>query len=1020
MATIGVRAAVACAFISVVAPTLRGQRPPPAIGELDHAVWTIRDGAPPGVTAFAQSADGVLWIGATTGLYRFDGVRFEPFEPPTPQPLPSLSISVLLALPDSTLWIGYTFGGASVLARGRVVSYSQRDGVPEGTINAIVRDSAGVIWVATTTGLARLRGGRWQRIGAESGYPGGPASDLLVDRRGTLWAPTSAGVLILPRGASRFVRHAPPLDPAGNGSAGVPREAPDGSVWGASTTLGLARLSDSAGRATPARPAAERLREAWSLFVDRRANAWLDGPGGFVRVSLAARSASESASSLTPVEFPVERVPLRTGPQGYSAFEDREGNVWVGTSGGIERFRQTKLTPVTLPEPMEGPSLAAAADGSVWLASFVNTLLEVGDRVVDHAGVPANITAAYRDLSGDVWFGGPGGMWHAPGGSSSSNTRFTRVPLPDEAGPGEVQAIARTPNGDLWVSIRGQRMKGVFRRRGGAWSRALLPAGFADQLALTVVADSLGRVWLGYTGSRLLLATGDSIRVYAEGDGLHVGSVTAVAARGPRLWVGGESGLTILVDGRFRSVAATETLRGITGIIETPGGDLWLNGVGGITHIEAAEIRRALENPAYRAHAERFDYHDGHNGQAPQIRPLPTAIQGTDGRLWFTTENGVAWIDPTNIKRNTLPPPVQIRAVSVAGKRYDVDNRVALPTRTTQIQIAYTALSLAMPDRVRFRYRLTSVDTSWAEAGTRREAFYTNLKPGSYRFQVIAANEDDVWNETGASVELDIPPTFTQTRAFVVLMAAAAACAVLLLALWRQRQVAGALRAQFDAALAERVRVARELHDTLLGDMAGVAMQLKAGAQRVDASGSANALVVELLSALSAQVQRTLVEARRAVTAMRTSPDESPPLHERIARTARGTFADTGIVPQVEHAGAPRPYPPNVEAEIVGITSEAMTNARKHAGCKTVTITCSYAPRELRVRVRDDGRGFDPSQATPTGHWGLVGMRERATAIGARLAVTSAARVGTEVVLVVPGGPGRWTWWNRSVSPRQD
>jgi two-component system, NarL family, sensor histidine kinase DegS len=139
-----------------------------------------------------------------------------------------------------------------------------------------------------------------------------------------------------------------------------------------------------------------------------------------------------------------------------------------------------------------------------------------------------------------------------------------------------------------------------------------------------------------------------------------------------------------------------------------------------------------------------------------------------------------------------------------------------------------------------------------------------------------------------------------------------------------------------------------------------------------------------------------------------------------IANAAHRTFADTGIAPHVEHAGSPRPYPPNVEAEIVGIASEAMTNACKHAGCETVTITCSYAPRELHVRVRDDGRGFDPSQATPTGHWGLVGMRERAASIGARLAVTSAARVGTEVVLVVPGGPGRWTWWNRSISPRQD
>jgi signal transduction histidine kinase len=402
------------------------------------------------------------------------------------------------------------------------------------------------------------------------------------------------------------------------------------------------------------------------------------------------------------------------------------------------------------------------------------------------------------------------------------------------------------------------------------------------------------------------------------------------------------------------------------------------------------------------------------------VRPFPTAIEGTDGRLWFATESGVAWLDPTNIKRNRLPPPVQIRAVSAGGRRYGPGNRIALPAGTADLQIAYTASSLTMPDRVRFRYRLAGTDTAWQEPGGRREAYYTNLKPGSYRFQVIAANEDDIWNEAGASIEFDIPPTFTQTKAFLVLCVAAAAIVALLLAQWRQRRMARVIRKEFEATLAERARVARELHDTLLGDMAGVAMQLSAGARRAAASDGANTALGELLADLSGQVQRSLVEARRSVTAMRTqAPDEEPPLHEQLATAAHRTFAETGIAVHVEHAGSQRPYPPNVQSEIVGIATEAMVNARHHAGCRTVTVTCSYAPRELHVRVRDDGRGFDLAQGTPAGHWGLVGMRERAASIGARFSVTSAATVGTEVVLVVPGGPGRWTWWNKSVPPKQ-
>jgi signal transduction histidine kinase/ligand-binding sensor domain-containing protein len=1019
MMTIGVRTTITCAFISATASFASGvigQQPGPPIAALDHTVWTARDGAPSGITALAQSADGVLWIGSEGGLYRFDGVRFEPFELPASQPLPSLGVIQLLALPDTTLWIGHLMGGVSLLARGRVTSYGERDGIPGGTINALARDSTGDIWVATTTGLARRHGGRWQRVGPESGYPGGMTPDLFVDRRGTLWVPTTAGVFIRPRGATRFVWHAPALDTAGNG-VGASRETLDGSVWGASTNLGLTRLSDSAGRPMPARPAADRLREAWGLMVDHRGNAWVEGPTGFFRVPLATQSAEDSVSDRPPRLLPVERVPVTSGAPGPApAFEDREGNVWVATTGGIERFRETKLTPVLLPKPTIAPSLVPAAGASVWLGMFRGPLFTVGDRVVPNNGGPYDISCAYRDLSGGLWFGGPAGMWHASADTLSLGTRFTRVPLPEEPGPGDVQAIARTMGGDLWVSIRGGRTKGVFRRHGAAWSLAPVPPSVSNEIALAVVADSAGRVWLGYAQSRLVLATDDSVRVYSSRDGLHVGTVTALLVRGSRLWIGGESGLTMLARGRFRSIAATEKLRGISGIVETADGDLWLNGVGGVTHVPAAEVRHALEDSAYRAQVERFDYHDGLDGQAAQIRPIPTAVQGTDGRLWFTTDNGAAWIDPTNIKRNTLAPSVQIRSVSASGQPYGVSSRIAFPARTTQLQIAYTALSLAMPDRVGFRYRLSGVDTAWVEAGTRREASYTNLRPGSYRFQVIAANEDGVWNEAGASVAFDIPPTFTQTRAFVALLVTAGVGAVCLLALWRQRQIAHALRAQFEGQLAERARVARELHDTLLGDMAGVAMQLNAGARHVASRHDGTAAVVELLSTLSSQVQRSLVEARRSVTAMRTAPNDSSPLHARLEGAAYRTFAETGIAAHVEHTGTPRPYPSVVEAEIVGIATEAMTNAREHAGCRTVTITFSYAPRELCVRVRDDGQGFDPSKATPTGHWGLVGMRERAASIGARLAVTSAPSAGTEVVLVLPGGPGRWTWWNRSVS----
>jgi signal transduction histidine kinase len=307
------------------------------------------------------------------------------------------------------------------------------------------------------------------------------------------------------------------------------------------------------------------------------------------------------------------------------------------------------------------------------------------------------------------------------------------------------------------------------------------------------------------------------------------------------------------------------------------------------------------------------------------------------------------------------------------------------------------------------------MDSAWEEAGARREAYFTNLRAGSYTFQVTAANEDGLWNEAGASVHFAIPVAFSETKALLWLLVSAAAAAAWLLAQWRHRRVVRGLGTQFETTLAEHTRVTRERYDKLVGDMGGVATQLNAGARRAATTG-ASATVVDLLSMLSTQVQSFLVDAKRSIPSARTAPEELPPLHEQLAHAAQRTFAETTIAVHVEPMGTPRQYPPTVETEIVGIATEAMSNARLHAGCHTVTITCSYAPRELRVRVHDDGRGFNPSQGTPLGQWGLFGMRQRAASIGAQVSVSSAPAAGTDVVLVVPGGPGRWTWWGRPVA----
>jgi signal transduction histidine kinase len=812
--------------------------------------------------------------------------------------------------------------------------------------------------------------------------------------------------------------------------------APDGSIWGVEHGLGLFPVADAYGNALPAPVVAYADTAAFAVTFARGQPALLTSTTGrLVRLWLRGTSPDPESSLGRPgtAEIPFSRSAGMSGDRVMAALYDREGTLWVGTPTGVDRFRETKLTPVSWPGHVNWPAVAPDTSGSVWVAArngAPSALFAVGARVVPQPGVPKTLTSIYRDMRGAIWLGGESGLWERKGSA------FTPVRLPPppsrDMNPAllQVHAIAKDREDRLWVSIT---YDGVHRRRvDGSWERFEATQGLGRAVANVITTDSSGRTWLGYPSGQVALVVGDSVRMFAASEGLDVESVLAISVHGDRVWVSGQLGVAALTtregggrsDERFVTLATSgETLRGVSGVVETADGELWLNGADGVTRIATVEVRRALTEHGYKAQYERLDYRDGIEPPAPQVRPLPSAVAGTDGRLWFTSAGGVSWIDPRSVRRNAVPPPVHLRALSAGGRRLLIGTAagevVRLPARTTALSVSYTAYSLAVPDRVRFRYRLDGLDTAWQDIGGRREAYFTNLPPGRYRFHVSAANDDGVWNATGASLDFRIEPAWDQTWWFFALVVTAIAAAAAGAAItWQQRRsrLAGErAQARFDAMLAERTRVARDLHDTLLSDMAGTAMQLSAGARRIEASGTADATVVELLSTLGTQVQRALVNARRSVTALRTMPEELPPLHERLADAAARTFAGTGVATHVDHMGAPRPYAPTVEAEILGIVTQAMTNVRQHASAHNVTVTCNYAPRALQVRVRDDGRGFDASEASPAGHWGLIGMRERAASIGATLTITSSARAGTDVMLVVPGGPGRWTWWNRSI-----
>jgi signal transduction histidine kinase len=396
-----------------------------------------------------------------------------------------------------------------------------------------------------------------------------------------------------------------------------------------------------------------------------------------------------------------------------------------------------------------------------------------------------------------------------------------------------------------------------------------------------------------------------------------------------------------------------------------------------------------------------LDYHDGLPGAAQQDSDGSTVIAGSQGRVWFITNHGLAWMDPAHPVHNDLAPPVLILAALENGRRFDVTPGLKLPAGATHLEIDYTAPSLTMPERVRFRYRLEGVDENWIDPGLRRQAYYTNLKPGKYRFQVIAANNDGVWNNTGAAWTFEIPPTFVQSKWFIAL------CAVSVLGvMWfayavRLRYMAERIQGRLQERVTERERIARELHDTLLQGFQGVVLRFQSVADQLS-DAQAKRRMEDVLE----RADEVLLEGRDRVMDLR-SLDASSDLSETLIAAGQDVIINPAISFQVRTTGTTRAIHPVVFEETIKIGREAISNAAQHGHPSDIEASIDYRRRHLSLRVRDNGGGIEPAilrRGAREGHFGLPGMRERARKIRADFHLTSRTGLGTEVRVVVPAG----------------
>jgi signal transduction histidine kinase/ligand-binding sensor domain-containing protein len=963
------------------------------IKEVHHTAWGPSQGAPlGGALALAQTNDGYLWFAGPSGLFRFDGIAFERVELPHDPKLSSLSLFSAFAPRGGGLWVGFLFGGVALLKAGHWQVFSVADGLPQSSPWQFAETPDGTLWVATGRGLLRFDGVRWKMVGSEMGLRASDTPILFVDSQGTLWAGGGGSLFFLRPGERQFRNHplVAPMPSNGNGMA----ESSTGTVW-----LDVGHdLVPVAQNPPPGKPG----RSSYGgIAFDHDGTLWVP-LSGLWRIAHPEHPTMGAALRIEDIPDRYTESDGLTSQTTRALMVDREGNVWVGTTQGLDRFSEPSLeAALQMAEnakvvPQIGEAGIAPADevGGLWVTTG-GALVRYQDGRVSPPIIRQEIQTLLRAADGTVWFGGHKALWRERQGKLES----VAPPGPDRA----TQALAQDKSDGLWASIPGS---GVFRLKDGVWTPyggiAALPRG----AAITIVRDRGDRLWFSYPGGSAVVLDGERVRTYGVAEGLQIGNVMANHPGRIGHWLGGELGLVRFDGVRFYSIQSAPELPldGITGIVETTDGDLWLNARAGILHIAATELQRSRLDPAYRVRGETLGASDGVVGSGWMLRPLPTAIEAGDGKVWFATTSGIYGIDPARRAHNRVPPPVLIQALNVAGHRIEPIPGLILPAYATAVRFDYIGLSLTAAEKVRYRYRLDGIDVDWRELTAARQAFYTNLRPGHYAFRVIAANNDGVWNESGASLAFVIPPAFVQTGWFIALCVAAGAAAVWALVRLRVRQVRRRLEERMEERLNERTRIARELHDSLLQGFQGLMFRLQAVRQLLPEGDAA-----KILDSAMQVGDQAIGEGRDAVQNLRSSSFDDGDLATSLSAlgTELGAGVDLPSKPEyrVVVEGRPRELTAVARDEAYRIVREAVCNAYQHAKARHVESEITFGDTDLTIRVRDDGIGVDPqilARGQRPGHWGLPGMRERGESFGGHLHVWSEGNAGTEVELRIP------------------
>ncbi|WP_263385845.1 sensor histidine kinase [Granulicella arctica] len=965
--------------------------PTKRIHQYAHTAWRTSEGifdSPP--TAFAQTKDGYLWIGSASSLLRFDGVRFVKFTDAQGTKLASNSVFSLLTDRDGSLWIGTSLG-LSHLKDGVLTNLtSSRAG-----IRGIAQDDAGAIWVARANmldpgggALCKVEGDALQCFGPAQGVQMPFAATVVCDHEGNVWL----------GGAQTYTRWNPKSQTvyapetfknnADNAAIGAMGIAPNGHVLVGMTKtgpeVGLQEIID--GQPHPYGPIeglnSEKDILANVIHADAHGALWLGTQAGIIRVYKGVVDRYELTDGLS-------------GPYVMDLFEDQEGDLWVITTEGIDRFRDLPVTSFGVPDGMASEishSVLADRSGRLLVADgFRLSILQNNgiitaeqDKVISGKG---QVPMVFQAADGSFWMSAANQLYRYDRG------KLLTIARPKDAPPNtETKGLAEDRDGDIYA-LQGLNPD-LWKVRKGIATRVVTSPELPP--AHTMTMDHQGTLWFGLASGKLARLRGTSLDfIEVEPPGKPHSFIRQVTARDDTILSSSTFGLMVYRDGKVSYLGKTAGLpcESIFSFTFDLSGNLWMASACGTMEVFSQEWQAWRSGTRTSVTPRVLDGLDGARfANYPTIHAADVTL---DGKVWFATGAELQMVDPANLAINTVVPQVHIESVLADGVAMDAVSSPRLPPLTRQLQVDYTATSLSLPQRVLFRYKLEGHDKDWQSVGTRRQAFYNDLKPGTYHFTVLACNNSGLWNEVGSSITFTVAPAWFQTRWFMVVCAFLAGLLLYGLYWLRVRQLRKHLQIQYETRLEERTRVARDLHDTLLQTIQGT----KLVAEEALLGGNDSAQLRNIVARIHDWLSRAVIEGRAALTALRTESSAGD-LVEKFRSAAEECCEGSAMTLRFETSGVPMELGADVTEEIFRIGYEAIRNSVAHSGGSLLEVQLVYG-KVFKLRVRDNGIGFDAdaSSGRVSGHYGIEGMKERAAGLGGVLSVRSLPGSGTEISL---------------------